>query len=121
MKYSLWGSQSSRFKDWQEGDYLEFIVDKGLAGFATVAGKPFHSTDLVWDNGLFPYRIPIKFVYVLKKDQRVPILGEVRETLTEAWGPRYGWGILTQRILENNQAETLVRAVSSRTNSLAEV
>lgn len=100
---------------------MAFIVNKGLAGFASVTGKPFHSTDIVWDNGLFPYRIPIKFVHVLKKDQRVPILGDVRETLTEAWGPKYGWGILTQRVLEDKQAETLVKAMSSHPNSITQI
>jgi hypothetical protein len=117
----LWGSRSSRFKDWQDGDYLAFIVNKGLAALATVAGKPFHSTEVVWDNGVFPYRIPIKFVHVLRRDQRMPILGEVRDILTSAWGPKYGWGILTQRILENRQAETLVKAITSRPNSLVQM
>jgi len=121
LKHSLWGSKASRFKDWQEGDYLAFIVNKGLAGFATVVGKPFRSTEIIWDNGLFPYRIAIKFVHVLKRDQRVPILGAVRDTLTLAWGTKYGWGILTQRILENDQAETLISAITSRPNSLAQI
>jgi len=97
------------------------MVDKGLAAFATVAGKPFHSTEVVWDNGLFPYRISLKFVHVLQKDQRVPILGEVRDTLTSAWGPRYGWGILTQRVLKDDQAETLVKAITSRPNGLVQI
>jgi hypothetical protein len=117
----LWGSKASRFKDWQEGDYLVFIVNKELAGFATVAGKPFRSTEIVWDNGVFPYRVPIKFVHVLRRDQRVPILGEVRDTLTSTWGPRYGWGILTQHILESTQAEILVNAISSRPNGLNQI
>lgn len=121
LKCSLWGSRSSRFRDWQEGDYLAFIVDKGLTALAIVAGKPFHSTEIVWDNGLFPYRIPLKFVHVLQKDQRVPILGEVRDTLTSAWGPRYGWGILNQQLLENTQALTLVKAITSRPNGLAQI
>jgi hypothetical protein len=98
-----------------------FIVNKGLAGFATVAGKPFHSTDIVWDNGLFPYRIPIRFIHVLKSDQRVPILGDVRDILTSAWGPKYGWGILIQSTLQDKQAETLIKTISSRPNSLTQI
>ena len=118
LKHSLWGSTVSRFKDWQDGDYLAFIVNKGLAGYAVVAGKPFHDTKVIWDNGLFPYRIPIKFVHIIAKDERPPILGEVRDTLTSVWGPRYGWGILAQQILEDNNAQTIVRAVTSRPNNL---
>jgi hypothetical protein len=51
----------------------------------------------------------------------VPILGEVREALTSVWGPRYGWGILTQRILEERQAETIVRVITSHPNDLAQI
>jgi len=121
LKYSLWGSKSARFKDWQEGDFLVFIVNKELAGFAAVSGKPFQSTDLVWDNGLFPYRVPTKFVHVLKRDQRVPILGEVRDILTSAWGPNYGWGILTQSIIQDKQAETLTKIISTHPNALTQI
>ena len=120
-KYSLWGSKSARFKDWQEGDFLVFIVNKELAGFATVSGKPFQSTDLVWDNGIFPYRVPTKFVHVLKRDQRVPILGEVRDILTSSWGPSYGWGILTQSIIQDKQAETLTKIISVHPNALSQI
>jgi len=31
LKYSLWGSKSERFRDWQKGDHLAFIVDKKSA------------------------------------------------------------------------------------------
>ena len=121
LKNSLWGSKSARFKDWQEGDYLAFIVNKELAGFATISGKPFYSSEVVWDNGLFPYRIPIKFGHLLKKEQRVPILGEVRDVLTSAWGPSYGWGILNQCIIQGNQAEALTKTISARSNTLSQM
>jgi hypothetical protein len=121
FKHSLWGSKVSRFKDWREGDYLAVIVNKGLAGYAVVAGKAFHDTRVIWDNGLFPYRIPIRFVHVIARDQRPPILGEVRDALTSAWGTKYGWGILTQQILEGNRAETVVSAITSCSNSLEKI
>jgi hypothetical protein len=120
MKYSLWGSRSARFKDWHDGDYLTFIVDKTLAGLAEIAGKPFQSQEGVWDNGVFPYRISIKFVHVLSKEQRVPLLGEVRDALTSAWGTRYGWGILNQQVLQDEKADTIILAIRSRQNSLPE-
>jgi hypothetical protein len=121
LKHSLWGSKSERFKDWQQGDYLAFIVDKTLAGLAEVAGKPFKSKQKVWDKDIYPYRITIKFVHVLAVEQRIPILGEVREILTSAWGPRYGWGILNQHILTDMAAETIVKAIRSRPNSLSTI
>lgn len=121
FKHSLWGSKVSRFKDWQEGDCLAFIVNKGLAGYAVVSGKPFHDTKVIWDNGLFPYRISIKFMHVLAREQRPPILGEVRDILTSEWGTKYGWGILAQQVLEGNKAETIVRAITSRQDNLKQI
>ena len=120
LKNSLWGSQTARFKDWQIDDYLAIIVDKALAGLAQVSGKPFYSKELVWDNGLFPHRIPIRFTHILAKDQRIPILGEVRNALTSAWGPKYGWGILNQQVLTNDTANIIINAILSRPNSLTD-
>jgi hypothetical protein len=48
-------------------------------------------------------------------------LGEVRDILTTAWGPRYGWGIITQSILEGNQAERLIKTITSYPNSLEQI
>ncbi|MBE0517113.1 MAG: hypothetical protein IBX41_06985 [Methanophagales archaeon] len=121
LKHSLWGSRTARFKNWQEGDYLAFIVDKALSGLAEVVGKPFQSKQKVWDNDLFPHRIPIKFTHVLDGDQRIPILGEVRDALTSEWGPKYGWGILNQQLLVDEPAEIIVRAMRSQSNSLSEI
>lgn len=121
LKHSLWGSKSARFKDWQLGDYLTFIVDKALAGLAEVAGKPFQSKQKIWDKDIYPHRIPMKFVHVLAVEQRIPILGEVRDALTSAWGPRYGWGILNQQVLTDTPAETIIKAIRSRPNSLSAI
>ena len=60
VKHEVWGSKSARFSDWQVGDYLAIIVEKQIAGLAEVCGEPFTSQQKVWDNGLFPNRIPIK-------------------------------------------------------------
>src|SRR4030042_2892101 len=121
LKHSLWGSKSARFKDWQQGDYLAFIVDKSLAGLAEVVGKPFQSDKKVWDKALYPHRIPIKFIHILSVDQRIPILGQVRDALTSAWGPSYGWGILNQQLLTENTAETIIKAIRSSPNNLSAV
>ncbi|TAK01170.1 hypothetical protein EPO44_09230 [bacterium] len=118
LKHGLWGSQSARFKTWREGDHLAIIVEKSLAALAEVTGSAFISKDRVWDNGLFPHRIRLKFTHVLQPKDRPPILGEIREALTQEWGPRYGWAILNQRVLESSQADAIVKAISSKPNNL---
>ena len=121
LKHSLWGSKSARFKDWQKGDYLVFIVDKALSGYAEVSGQPFQSNETVWDDGLFPYRIPIKFRQILTKNDRIPILGEVRDILVSQWGNSYGWGILNQQLITNSAAEKIINAFVSHPNNLAQI
>ena len=46
--------------------------------------------------------------------------GEVRDTLTQQWGPRYGWAILTEQLLESPNADTVARAITSKLNGLIE-
>jgi hypothetical protein len=118
FEHGLWGSKSARFKTWKIGDRLAFKVDKGLAGLAEVTSKPFESREKVWDNGLFPHRIRVKFTHVLRPKDRLPILGEVRDALTQEWGTRYGWAILNQQLLEGTNADTVILAITSRPNSL---
>lgn len=120
FKYSLWGSRSARFRDWQKGDRLAFIVDKALAGYAEVSGESFRSDERVWDDGLFPYRIPIKFQCILNKNQRIPILGEIRDVLISAWGNRYGWGILNQQLLTGSSAERIIATLEEHPNNLTQ-
>ena len=121
VKHSLWGSKSARFKEWREGDSLAFIVDKALAGLAEVSGKPYQSNQKVWDKDTYPHRIPIRFTHALTEEDRIPILGEVRDALTSAWGPRYGWGILNQQVLPEPAADTISKAIRTRPNSLSAV
>ena len=118
LKHSLWGSKSARFKDWKNGDYLAFIVNKALTALAEVSGKPFKSYQEVWDKDVYPHRIPINFIHVLDTEQRIPILGEVRDILTSEWGTRYGWGILNQQILLNESAEKIFKSIHEKPNSL---
>jgi hypothetical protein len=118
LKHGLWGSKSARFKTWLEGDRLAIIVDKSLAALAEVSGRAFESREKVWDNGLFPQRIRLKFVHILQPKDRPQILGEIRDALTQQWGPRYGWAILNQQVLESPLADIIAKAISSKPNAL---
>ena len=118
FEHGLWGSKTDRFGDWQQGDFLLLTVSKTLAALAQVSGKPFKSNEKVWDNGLYPYRLPIKFQVILEPDARPLILGEIRDVLTSVWGPTYGWGILNQQVLEGDVAEKLLSAIKAAPNRI---
>lgn len=118
FKYKLWGSNTDRFKKWKIGDLLLFIVDKHIAAIAEVAGNSFKDKNPVWDNGLYPYRLPIKFLIVLLPDNRIPLLGEIRDALISAWGTNYGLGILNQQVLPENSANIIVNNVKRQSNAI---
>ena len=118
VKHGIWGSKSARFSDWYEGDKFAIIVDKSLAALAEVSGPAFESQDKVWDNGVFPYRIPLRFLHVLVPKQRPPILGDVRDALMKQWGTKYGFRILNQEVLESPASEVVVKAFSVGPNAL---
>jgi len=106
-------------KSWMKGDMLGFIVNKKIAGLAEVTGGHFYSEEAVWSNGIFPFRIPIKFIYVLDIENRVPISGQVRDAIMRAWGMHYGFGILNKQVLPEFAARTIVNEMQSRPNALA--
>lgn len=118
IHHGVWGSTLPRFKNWKKGDLLVFSVNRKLAALAEVAGKSFESEELVWDNGVFPHRIPIRFSQVLSSDSRIQLAGDVRDVLVSAWGPKYGWGILAQQPLEGTLAMKLIELVRSAPNGL---
>ena len=118
--HGLWGAKTDRFGDWRQGDYLVLAVNKSLAALAQVVGKKYKSSEKVWDNGLYPFRIPIKFLCLIEPEQRPLLLGDIRDVLTSVWGPSYGWGILNQQLLEGDAAEKLLTAVKAAPNSIEE-
>jgi hypothetical protein len=74
LKNELWGSKSPRFNDWYEGDRFAIVIEISLAALPEVSGPAFEAQEEVWDNGVFPYRVPLRFTHVLAPQDRPPIL-----------------------------------------------
>jgi hypothetical protein len=121
VKHRVWGSKTARFGSWEEGDYLVVLVNKAVAGLAVVSGKPHVSKQKIWDNGVFPHRIAIEFTHAFLPDNRLLILGPIRDVLIAAWGPKYGFGILNQQLLQDDAAETIVNIIKSQPNNLSQI
>lgn len=118
VEHQVWGSYKVRFKDWKFGDYLAFIVDKAVAGLAEVSGEPFESDQVVWEDDLYRYRIPIKFVHVMKREHRPPVSGKIREAITSQEGPHFGLLIMMQHPISGNAAKTIIDYILSRPNDV---
>jgi hypothetical protein len=121
LKHQLWGSSKARFKEWHIGDHLAVIVDGYIAALAKVAAKPFLSEEPVWDNGIFPHRIKLHFEKAFLKENRLPVLGEIRDILTNEWGANYGLGILNQLVLKQNPADRIFQLIDSHGNAISQL
>ena len=119
VQHGLWGSNRPRFGKWQKGDQLAFVVGSDLAGLATVTGTPYLDDAVIWDNGLFPERIPIEFSHVLSVDRRPSLKGKIGETLAAATKTSsYGIYLLNQSILSEALAKLVQEAIISRKNDI---
>ncbi len=118
LKHQVSGNKVNKFKKWQTGDNLGFIVGRTLAGLADVAGSYFYSCERMWDDGVFPHRVPLKFTRAMLPENRPPILGAIRDALTAAWGPNYGLSILNQQALPENLAQVVKDALETCHNDL---
>ena len=118
VKHGVWGSKPARFRHWQLGDLIAFIVEKTIAGLAEVTGEAFICRQRVFDDDVYPHRIPIRFSHFMRPEHRLPILGDVREALISQWGSKWGLGVRDQRPLSGENTETIAGAIRSQPNDL---
>jgi hypothetical protein len=113
VKHGLWGSNNSLSK-WQIKDMLILYADRKLAAVAEVTGEAFMDDLPVWGNGLFPYRIPVIFKYVLEPDNMIPFDSEIIGTLIDEWGLNYGWGIVAKRPMSEESSKKLIEKIAKK-------
>ena len=113
VKYKLWGSNHPLDK-WQFGDMLILYADKKLAAVAEVIDNAFADLTPVWGNGLFPYRIPVKFNYYLEGDKMIPFNDEITGILRKEWGYCYGWAIIAKRPMSKEASEKLIKIIAEK-------
>lgn len=100
IKNSIWGSNFNRFKQWKDGQIVFFSIDSKLAAFGKVVGEYYYDlTTRIWTDAAYSYRIKIKFEHTMPIHNRLPIAGKIKQGLIKCWGKRYGWGIVSQRLL----------------------
>ncbi|GFO68588.1 hypothetical protein GMLC_21670 [Geomonas limicola] len=108
-KHKLWGANSFAPKSWAVGDILVFKVDNELAGVARVAGTAYMDDTPIWDNGLFFYRVKLKFDKILNVRERIPFDGEVKACFVEKWGRNWGWVLQNKYPLPADVAEVVLK------------
>lgn len=96
VEEGVWGSNRSRFGRWIVGEKLVLLVGKEGVVVATVAGKAFESNQMIWEDDLYEYRIPVHVQKVLRGDAGLAAAKAVRQALSEGLGGYYGAYIMSQ-------------------------
>jgi hypothetical protein len=108
LKNGVWGSNRSRFGKWKHGETLVLLVDKEGVLVATVSGKPFTSDQMIWEDNLYEYRIPVHIEKVLRGAAGAAANQAVRKALAAGLGNIYGAYIMSQSKLPE-EVELLVK------------
>jgi|SRR5450756_139179 len=104
---SVWGSNQSRFGKWESGETLVLLIGNEGVLVATVSGKPFTSDQMIWEDDLYEYRVPVRIERVLRGDASAAANQAVRKALVAGLGGNYGAYIMSQTKLPK-EVEKLV-------------
>src|SRR5208337_4134888 len=122
LKHSIWGNDRNRFKDWEKGDYLLLIIDKSISALAKTTDNLFKSNDEIWEDSIAPYRIPVEFIHILKKENRPSLSGKSSDALLSAYGSKkWGWAIINQTVVPESAAEVIYTEIKAYPNNLREM
>jgi len=75
-KYNLWGENNVYLSKWEVGDQLVFKVGGKILALAEINGEAYLDDTIIWDNGLFWNRLPIKFKKILSPNNGIDFLGK---------------------------------------------
>jgi len=122
LKHSTWGSNASRFGPWRLGDGLAFLVETNIAGLAEVAGSPYLDDAPIWNNGLFPYRVPIRFLRAIRSENRPSVLGPISQALRSLNSRgNYGSYIASLAVLPEHATRLVLETIESHPNDLLHI
>jgi len=110
VRNTVWGSNRSRFGKWEPSEALVILVAKEGMVVATVTGKGFLSDQMIWEDDLYEYRIPVRVEHVLRGPAGSAANLAVHKALAASLGNIYGAYIMSQSKLPE-EVEKLVRAV----------
>lgn len=101
-KYNLWGANNIYISKWNIGDQLIFKIEDKLIAISEITGEAYMDDKIIWDNGLFWNRIPLKFLKVLEPSESISFSATLKPLFLKKWGKKYGWVILNKYPLPEN-------------------
>lgn len=109
-KYNLWGANNVYVSKWKIGDHLVFKVGDKIVAIAEIVEEAYMDDTIIWENGLFWNRVPLKFIKVLSEENCVSFEKLLKPLFTERWGKKYGWVILNKHPLPDEIISEITKA-----------
>lgn len=117
LESNLWGANNVYNSKWEPGDKLVFKVKDHIVASATISGPAYMDDLVVWTNGLYWNRNPLKFDYVLPKDKHISFSEKYTARFVSLWGKKYGWVILNKYPLPDDLGQDILRDIEAQSNA----
>ena len=118
VKHQAWGANRILLQNWSVEDILVFRTGNDFSAAAKVVGPPFYSKELIWDNGVYPNRIPIEFFFLASEKVRSEFSAKVLDLMKRYLDRTYGWIMVTQSPLPDGLAKAILRLISNTPNDI---
>ena len=90
-EYKVFGSNHNSFRKWRAGEILlVFIGQQGLARMR-VDGEVFNSNEMIWNNDLYEWRVPIGGITKFEGEIGEKANKEIKSLLLREYGRYYGF------------------------------
>ena len=103
---NVWANNKKRFSKWEVGEKLIMLIEEDGVALGEITGLPLYSEEVLWEDDLYPWRIPISFELITKGEEGEAIQRRLKEIIKEGYGPNYGililFGIKIPELLEND-------------------
>ena len=102
---------TEKTRKWAPGESLVLLIGKEGILVATVSAASFTSDQMIWEENLFEYRIPVRVEKVLRGTAGVAAGQAVRKSLAAGLGHVYGAYIMSQTKLPEEVEQLVTKAL----------
>ncbi|HPD39626.1 MAG TPA: hypothetical protein PK411_14865 [Mesotoga infera] len=106
---NVWANKKKHFSKWEVGERVVMFIEEDGVALGEITGLPFYSEEVLWEDDLYPWRIPISFELIAKGKEGETAQRRLKRIIAEGYGSYYGslilFGIKIPEVLENDILE----------------
>jgi len=87
---SLYAANKNIFRNWQVGEILVILIGNVGVASMVVSGEPFVSYEMIWENDIYEWRIPVKEIEKYSGRSGEHFNSMLRKFLFSKLGRNYG-------------------------------